>query len=377
MAPIPRSERRWPFGRDRVAADLVGDRERNLEDPDPWPGLVFPSRLIWLTSAPEDGEKFYAICVDAGSGKVLHDIELFERAIPKAGLPRNSYATPTPVIEEGRVYLHFGTHGTICLDTSTGAKIWERRDFPCKHHRRPGSSPILYKNVLIVAYDGFDLQYVVGLDKRTGKTIWKRDRDIDYGTDNGDSKKAFATASVIKVGNQAQVVCPSAAATIAYDPETGQEIWRVQHGGMNAASRPIAGHGLVYINAPYGGMNLIAVRPDGKGDVTKSHIAWSCGKRVPKHASQLLVDDLIYMANEPVWAERIDGHHSASPIYAGGRIYFFSEEGHCPVIAPGRTFQPLASSKLSEGFQASPAVVGNAFIFRTLHHLYRVEETAK
>jgi outer membrane protein assembly factor BamB len=352
-----------------------------------WSSPVVWKDQIWLTTAPEDGAQMSALCFDAKTGKTLHDLPMFERTIPVAGLPRNTYATPTPVIEDGRVYIHFGTHGTACLDTKTGKKLWERLDLKCQHFRRPASSPILHDDILILIFDGFDVQYVIGLDKNSGKTLWKTDRNITYGTDNGDWKKAFATAAVVELAGKTQIVCPSAAATIAYEPATGKEIWRIRHGGMNAAARPISGHGLVFVSAPYGGANLLAMRPDGTGDITKSHIVWTYKKSVPKHGSQLLVDDLIYMVSDDgvascleaktgkkVWIQRLGGKYSASPIYAGGRIYFFSEKGVCPVITTGRDYKLLATPTLKEGFMASPAVLDNAFIFRTIHHLYRVEK---
>ncbi len=195
-----------------------------------WSSPVVWGNQIWLTTAPDDGAVMSAICVDATSGKIIHNLPLFERKIPVAGLTRNSYATPTPVIEEGRVYIHFGRHGTCCLDTKTGKKLWERLDVKCQHHRRPASSPIPYGNAIIVAFDGFDVQFVIAFDKQTGETLWKKDRNIDYGTDNGDRKKAFGTASVVEVDGKPQLIYPSSGSTIAYNPVNGEEIWRVRHG---------------------------------------------------------------------------------------------------------------------------------------------------
>src|SRR5438094_28247 len=142
--------------------------------------------------------------------------------------------TDSPGAEAGRVYVHFGSYGTACLDTATGATLWSRRDLPCDHWRAPGSSPILFGDNLFIHFDGYDVQYVVALDKTTGKTRWKRPRDIDYGTDNGDLKKAFCTPRAIKVNGTAQLIGPSAVATIADDPGTGEELGKAYHGGMNA-----------------------------------------------------------------------------------------------------------------------------------------------
>jgi outer membrane protein assembly factor BamB len=299
----------------------------------------------------------------------------------------NSYASPTPVIEEGRVYVHFGAYGTACLDTKTADILWQRRDFPCDHFRGPGSSPVLCGDLLFVAYDGFDLQYVVALDKHTGKTLWKKDRGIDYGTDNGDYKKAYSTAAVIEYSGRTQIVSPSAAETIAYAPEDGSVLWRVRHGGMNAAALPLFGHGLVYIAAGDGGMSLVAVRPEGSGDITDTAVEWSTRKSVPKRPSHLLVGDLYFMINdegvatcldaktgEEIWSKRLEDKYWASPIYAEGRIYCFGQNGGCPVLEAGREFKLLAENQLGDGFNASPAVVGKSIIARSKTHLYRIEQ---
>ena len=350
-----------------------------------WSSPVVWADQIWLTTATEDGQRQSALCVDLSSGKIVRDLVIFENEEPDFCHPLNSYATPTPAIEQGRVYLHFGSYGTLCLDTASGERLWERRDLPCNHFRGPASSPILYHDKLIVALDGFDYQYVVALDKQTGKTIWRQDRNIKYGTDDGDLKKAYGTGLVIDVQGKPQLVYPSAVATIAYSPDSGQELWRAYHGGMNASARPLFGHGLVFITNGTG--RLVAVRPDGRGDVTGTHVAWHLRKSVAKKSSQVLVDGLLYMVSdngifsclEPatgaiVWQKRLGGEYAASPIYAGGKLYFFSREGKIPVLQPGRRFQLLAENQLGDGYMASPAVVGNKLILRSKTHLYCVSK---
>ena len=350
-----------------------------------WSSPVVWGDRIWMTSATEDGKQLFAICVDVGTGKVLHDITVFEIAEPMFCYPYNSYASPTPVVEEGRLWVHFGSAGTACLDTATGQVLWARQDLPCDHWRGPGSSPIVFRDLLIVNFDGYDLQYVVALDKRTGKTVWKTDRTIDYGSDDGDMKKAYCTDTVFEHQGRLQLVSPAAVGTVAYNPLTGEELWKVYHGGYNAAARPLYSHGLVIINTE-GGLKLLAVRPDGTGDVTKTHIAWTCTRQTPTRPSQLIVQDHLYMVNdqgivscldvrtgEPAWTERMGGRHSASPIYANGRIWFFDEESKSRVIeANPREFRLLAVNPLDAGCMASPAVIGDALIVRTKTHLYRI-----
>jgi outer membrane protein assembly factor BamB len=353
-----------------------------------WSSPVVWGEQIWMTTATEDGTSLSAVRVDLKSGKITHNRRVFFVNKPQYINPFNSYGSPTPVIEEGRVYVHFGAHGTAAIDTTDGKVLWTRQDLPCDHFRGPGSSPILFENLLIVNFDGFDLQYVVALDKNTGDTVWKQDRNIDYGkdNDNGDAKKAYGTPRVIEVNGQLQLVNPSAGATISYDPRTGKEIWRVMSGGMNASARPLWANGMIYATTAAGGWQLFAVRPDGTGDISKSHTVWKQPKAIPTRSSPIMVDDLIYMVNDAgifscveaktgksVWTERVGGNYTSSPVYADGKLYFFSQDGECPVLAPGRKFNLLAKNELIGGCMASPAVADNALLVRTRTHLYRIE----
>lgn len=348
-----------------------------------WSSPVVWGNQIWLTTATEDGTEMSVLCVDKATGKVIHDRVLVCNEQPDFCHKMNSYATPTPLIDGDRVYVHFGKYLTACLDAKTAEPIWSRTDFECNHHRGPASSPILHQGKLFVAYDGFDVQYVVALDAKTGKTVWKKDREINYGTDNGDQMKAYCTAHVITVDGQEQLVCPSAVATIAYAPETGETLWTVYHSGMNASARPVYGDGLVFITNGMGSM--VAVRPDGKGDITKSHVAWSSRKGVAKKSSQLLIDGILYMNSDDgvlsarqaktgdvLWQKRAGGSFAASPIYAGGKIYAFNVEGEIFTFKASEEYEELAKSKLGDGFMASPAVVGHEMVLRSKSHLYLI-----
>jgi outer membrane protein assembly factor BamB len=341
---------------------------------------------IWLTTATPDGHQLFAVCVDRATGNIVRDLQIFDIKKPSYCIPFNSYASPTPVIEAGRVYVHFGSAGTACLDSASGKVLWTRQDLPCDHHRGPGSSPILHDNLLIVHFDGVDQQYVVALDKLTGKTVWKKSRDIDYQTDEGDFKKAYATPTIVEVGGKAQLISPAAMATWAYDPRTGQELWRVPHGGMNVAAPPQFGHGKLFLCTGDGGLRLLAVRPESRG-ASSPHIDWTTNRGVPSRTSPLLIGDLLYMVNEKgvascldaetgkhLWQERLGGAFSASPIYAGGHIYFCSEEGKTHVMAPGLAAKIAAVNTLDDGCMASPAVADQALFLRTKTHLYRIQQ---
>jgi outer membrane protein assembly factor BamB len=352
-----------------------------------WSSPVIRDRQIWMGTASPDGHKMYAVCVDAESGEIVHDIHLFDVEEPREIHKLNSYASPTPIIEEGRVYMHFGSYGTACLDTKTGSVLWQRRDLPCNHWRGPGSSPIFYKNLLIVHYDGYDYQYVAALDRRTGETVWKTDRTpyIDYGTDDGDLMKAYCTPIVVNIEGRDQLISPTSKATVAYDPNSGQELWKVTYDEFSATAKPLYGDGMFFINTGFGKAKLYAVRAGGSGDVTESHVEWIQSKSIPSKPTPLLIDGLIYMIHDAgtaicvesttgdiVWQSRVSGNYSASPLAAPGRIYLFDQEGKTTVIQTGREFKVLAENYLEKGFMASPAVYGDDLILRTETHLYRI-----
>ena len=351
-----------------------------------WSSPVVWGNQVWVTNAT-DGKDLFAVGVNAKTGVIEHNVKVFHIPKPMFCIGYNSYASPTPIVEAGRVWVHFGSAGTACLDTATGKVLWTRQDLPCNHLRGPGSSPIIFRDLLIINFDGADHQYVVALNKQTGKTVWKTDRSIDYKTNNGDAKKAYCTPLVFEHAGRLQLVSPAAVATISYNPLTGDELWIVYHGGYNAAARPLYSHGKVIINLE-GGLRLLAVKPEGSGDVTKTHIAWTCKKSTPTRPSQLVVGDHLFMVNdkgvascvdietgEPQWTHRMEGRHSASPIYSAGRIYFFDEDGMNRVIAADpQEFRLLAQNKLAVGSMASPGVVDDALLIRTKQHLYRIQQ---
>ena len=352
---------------------------RGLSSPVIW------GEQIWLTSATEDGKKMFGICVDLETGKVIYDKLIYENESPRFRHPTNSYASCTPAIEAGRVYLHFGSYGTVCLDTSTGNTIWSRDDFECDHFRGPGSSPILYGDNLIVAYDGSDKQYVVALNKETGETAWKTDRNLKYGTENGDWKKAYGTASVFDIKGKPTLIYPSAKATVAYNPSNGEPMWTVYHDGMNASARPILTEdGLVILTNGMGRMD--AVNPQGTGDITKTNIDWTIRKNVTRRPSPILVDGNLFMFNdkgiascvrakdgEILWQKRIGETFAASPIFDGEHIFAFGEKGQVFAFQPGDTYQIIGETKLGDGFKASPAVAGDRLIVRSISKLYCLE----
>jgi len=373
-----------------------------------WSSPVIWGDQIWMTTAPEDGTQLFAVCIDRNTGKIVHDLKLFEVANPQFCHKFNSYASPTPVLEDGRVYVTFGSPGTACLDTKTAKVLWERRDIECNHYRAAGSSPILYGNLMIMAYDGSDHQFIMAFDKKTGKTVWRTNRSIDYkdlGPDGkaqaeGDFRKAFATAHVADMEGKATLLSIGAKAFYAYDPLTGEDLWRVEERTSHSAgTRPVVGHGLVFVPSGWSSGFVLAIRPGKKGEALDANastndssqqlqVAWKTKRNVPKKPALLLIDDLLFLMDDggiascveaktgsEVWRERIGGNYSASPIYADGNIYLCSEEGKVTLVKPGRQFAKVSENTLADGFMASPAAIGNALYLRSRTHLYRIEKT--
>jgi outer membrane protein assembly factor BamB len=354
-----------------------------------WSSPVIWGDQIWITTATENGRQLFAVCVNSRTGKIVHDVKVFDNPAPQHVASVNSYASPTPAIEAGRVYAHYGTYGTACLDTRDGKILWSRRDLTCDHQEGPGSSLMLYKNLLCFNVDGRDVQYVIALDKGTGKTVWKTKRSVDYTSVPTHMRKAFSTPIILEAGGRAQLFSPGAKAMMAYDPQSGKEIWRIRYNGYSMVARPLFGHGLLYVVTDYDPPELWAVRLDGQGEVAETYVAWKAARDIPRVASLLLVDDLLYMANEegyascleaktgnPIWRQRLKGKYWASPICGAGRIYFFSDKNLTTVIQPGREFKMLAENQLEGCAMATPAVTGDAIILRSKTHLYRLEDRA-
>ena len=353
-----------------------------------WSSPVAADDEVWLTTATEDGKKMYAICVSLSSGTVVHDLLVFENDSVQADYHiTNSYASPTPVLDDQHVYVHFGAYGTACLERRTGKVVWQRRDLPCNHYRGPGSSPILYGNLIIFHMDGFDHQYIVALDKRSGQTVWKQDRDIEYGTDNGDYYKAYSTPLVIQVGGEDQLVSSTSKATLVLNPLTGKEIWRVRYPEFSATARPLFDGRRLYLNTGFGKAQMLGIDADGKGDVTDTKIVWAQKRGVGSKPSQILVGGRLFSATddgvisridtatgELVWQKRVGGNFSASLVATQEHFFAFDHDGKSYALTVADEPEIVSENTLPDGCRASPAIVDDSLLVRTITHLYRFKE---
>ncbi|HSI36581.1 MAG: PQQ-binding-like beta-propeller repeat protein [Phycisphaerae bacterium] len=367
-----------------------------------WSSPVVWGNQVWITTADDAGRDLFVLCFDKETGKVVHDVKLFTDPAPNPIFRKfNTYASPTPVIEEGRIYVTFGAAGTACLDTKSASVIWERTDIKINHYRGAGSSLFEHQGLLYLNFDGSDAQFIVALDKQTGKDVWRVARSVDYADldatgkpkAEGDLRKAFSTCRLAPVNGQPAIISVGAKATYAYEPKTGKEIWRLDHKDWHSAGAvPVIGDGLIYVAPGYSKAGLLAIKADGTGALPPSGIAWKApAANAPNKPSPLLHDGLLYTISDggfatcwdaktgaEIWKQRLADNFSAAPIAGDGKIYFFGEKGNTFVMALGREPKLLATNKLAEGCMATTAVSGKALFVRTTVKeggaLYRIQE---
>ncbi|HTI50715.1 MAG TPA: PQQ-binding-like beta-propeller repeat protein [Planctomycetaceae bacterium] len=354
-----------------------------------WSSPILLGRRIYLTTAvPKEtgdapAQSLRALSLDAASGQVEWDVEVFEQPAGVGIHGKNSHASATPITDGNRIYVHFGTHGTAALDLS-GAVLWRNSELKYDPRHGNGGSPELVDDTLVVSCDGLDVQFVVALDRATGKIRWKTPRNT-----TSDKGFSFSTPLVIDVGGVRQIVSAGSDAVIAYAPDDGREIWRVTYpGGFSVVPRPVYGQGLLFVCSGYNAPNLLAIRPDGAaGDVTATHVAWRVSKGVPNNPSPLLVDDAIYLiadngiatcieakTGKQRWQKRVKGAFSASPLYADRKIFLQNEEGEGVVLAAdSRAFVELGFNSLGEKSLASYAAGDESLFIRSERHLWRIQ----
>ena len=356
---------------------------------------------VWLTTALEQGViraniksddmqtaehvTLQALCLDAKRGKELWRTTLFEVDKPAPVHWFNSWATPSPVVEKGRLYCDFGTFGTACLDANDGKILWQSR-LPLDHQVGPGSSPILWRDMLILVRDGRDAQYVAALDKHNGHTVWKTDRP-PLDTSAGELKKCFSTPLLIENGKRVQLISTGARWVVSYDPNTGKELWRLRHGeGFSNGSCPVFSHGMAILATGCMRADLLAVNVDGTGEIPATNVTWRITQQVPVMSSPTLSGDEVYWVSDDGlascadvrtgqihWQKRVGGRQLASPLGAEDRVYFFGQDGKTTVIRAGRQFEKLAENQLPGPVAATPAIVDGAIYLRTDTHLYRIQ----
>jgi outer membrane protein assembly factor BamB len=353
-----------------------------------WSSPVIASGQIWLTSAHDGGKSLHAVCLDQKSGKLLFDVEVLTTDNVGPKHVQNGYASPTPVLDGRRAYVHFGPRGTVCLSLK-GEILWKNTELPFELPQGAASSPILHENKLILVCDGTDAQFVTALDKLTGKLIWKTPRQhLERVKDRGFSKMSYATPLIVEVNGVTQIISSGSEHVAAYDVETGKEIWWHQYVGFSIVSRPSHGNGLFYVVGSVSQDHhcIYAIKPGAKGEVKEEDLAWKNPDGIGHVPSPLLYGKEIYVVDDegtaqcldaitgtPLWKKRLGGRFRCSPLQISDHILFVSQDGKATMIEAGREFKVIATNQLEGLFLASPAVAQGALFLRSDSHLYRIE----
>lgn len=396
---------------------LTWSEEENVTWKTPLPGEghsspVISDNQIWLTTAiakilTEEEEKarlatiknsrglklagtlsLNAVLINRTTGNIEKQIPLFEIKEPEPKHSLNSYASPTPVIAGDHAYFHFGTYGTACIDRHSGKTVWKVSDVNVDHQNGPGSSPIIWEDLLIIHFDGIDKQFLTAFDRRTGDIKWQTTRSGQMDP-KPELQKAYCTPLVVETNDRPIVISPAANWVYGYDARTGEEIWKANYGklGFSTVPRPVEENGIVYLSTSYMQPRLVAVDISGEGDVTESHVRWTSDRNAPKKPSMIVSDGYLYSVtdngiaacllvadHEEVWKLRLNGDFSASPLLSNGRLYFFGQNGETTVINAGAEPTELARNTLSDGFMASPAVADDSLFLRTEKALYCIKQ---
>lgn len=379
-------------------APLTWDEETNIKWKTAvhgrgWSSPVVFENQVWVTTANTDGSDLYAVCLDFDTGDIIHDIKVFSLASTIRKHDINSFASPTPAIEDGFVYVHYGSMGTACINSSDGSIVWTREDLRCDHVQGPGSSAFLYDDLLILHYEGVDERFIVALDKHNGENVWKTYRQEEpYKELPRIGRKAYVTPLLVNVNGRDLIISNGSAIINAYDPRTGEEVWSVVRGAESTVAMPFAENGIVYFetgfmrdeaNSRYS--EMMAVNPDGKGDITETNVLWT-ERIVPfPLITPVIRDGLIYTVDrnrkmkcydaadgQEVWSHNVRGEFNSSPIYVNGKVYFNSTRGETLVIDAGRELNILAENKLDGEIWSTPAILRNSILMRTDGHIYRI-----
>ncbi|MCR9117134.1 MAG: PQQ-binding-like beta-propeller repeat protein [bacterium] len=345
-----------------------------------WSSPAVLGDKIWLTTATEEGASLRAICLDLATGKELVNVEVIHLDKPGRVHSKNSHASPTPIVRDGFVIVHFGAAGMAKLKP-TGEVVW-KTPFDYRMVHGSGGSPVLHDGRLFVSCDGGDKQFVAAVDAETGKVVWSTERPANP----AKKRFAFTTPNLLKVSGEYQIVSPGAGGVSAYSPADGKQLWQFDYpGGYSVIPQPTIGSNLVYVSSAFDRPELFAFDPKGEGNLTESNVEWTLSKGAPHTPTPILIGDELYIASDRGvatcvdartgkvhWQERLGGNFSASPIYSADKIYFVNETGETTVVAPRTTYRELAKNQVKGRTLATPAPIEGALLLRTDSHLMRI-----
>ena len=355
-----------------------------------WSSPIWVSGSLILTNAIEErgGLALQVLALDSATGKKKWEVALFEHDDAPRIHKKNSHASPTPFYDGERIFVHFGNLGTACLSVD-GKVIWKKK-FDYRPVHGSGCSPVVHGDLLLFSADGAQNPCLYALDKKTGEVRWKANRESE-----AKRKFSFCTPLVISRNGKYQIISPASDFVFSYDLK-GNQLWKSHYpGGYSVVPRPIYGDEMIYVSSGYDRPTLYAVKVDGKGDVTDTHVVWKTSKAAPHNSSPVLVRGpdgslLFFMAadsgvvscldaksGELKWMERVAGSCSASLLHAGGRIYLTDELGKTFVFKAGTPFQLLAENDLEERTLATPIAVPDGLVIRTENAIWKIGKTER
>ncbi len=354
-----------------------------------WSSPVVYKGVVYLTAAiaqsKTDETSAYDLTVfgiNLDNGEVRWKKTVF---VQPADAPRrhqkNSHASPTPIVQDDQLYVHFGHQGTACLSL-TGEVIWKTVSIEYKPVHGNGGTPVIVDDTIVFSVDGAATAKVIALDLSNGEVRWTFDRES-----NAPRKFSFSTPALIEVDGKRQIVSPGSDVVHGLDAETGEMIWKVKYDGYSVIPKPVFRDGLVYVCTSYNTPWIYCIDPTGKGDITETHVRWSHQKQVPHTPSIIITEGRIYMVSdrgigscldaktgEVIWQERVGGNYSASPLLANGLIYMQSEQGDATVIEAGPEYKIVAKNTFGQRTLASYGVTDGTLLIRTSESLYCVQK---
>lgn len=381
----------WPWWRgptlDNKSRDthapMKWSRTENIVWKTPVPGRGHSSPVLWgdrvfLTTADEAAQTQRALAFDRKTGKPLWNVAVHTGGFEKKH-EKNSHASATPACDGQRVYSAFVNSSAVYVTATDleGKVVWQQKAGPYESQHGYGSSPVLYKQTVIVLADSMKGSFLAALDRATGKVVWCSDRPVTGR--NG----SYATPIVANLAGRPQLVVQGTRVTTSYDPDTGKELWTCFGPAEVTGCTPAYDAKHVFATGGFPEKEILAIRADGAGDVTKSHVAWRSKKGVTYVPSPLYHDGRLYVVNdggvatcfyastgEEVWSERLEGAFTSSPVLVGDLLYVTNEQGKTYVLKAGPKFERMAGIDLGEGVLSTPAVAGGRIYLRTTETLY-------
>jgi outer membrane protein assembly factor BamB len=339
--------------------------------------IVWGDRVFTVTGITETKERIL-LCLDRTSGKILWQQTVVQGPLEKIH-KENSYASGTPATDGQRVYVTFRVGDDIVVaahDLAGGKQLWLIR--PGTHAGEWGFSntPVLYKDKVIIDGDGKGDSFLIALNRSDGKTLWRKNR-----TNKGIS---YSAPFIRELAGRTQLIQCGDRCVTGFDPDTGEQLWTVDGPSQEFVATPVYSEkaGLVFISSSWPKTVLLAIRPDGRGNVTQTHVAWSDTKGAPYVPSMIVAGDFLFSINrggmvfcyesatgEVLWTEKLGRHHS-SPVLVEGRLFFINDDGQVNVIKPGRKFECVATYELGESCYASPAISDGQVFIRGFKHMF-------